>query len=323
MLAIEDRNEILKKYLQREDERRHEVEKKKREERLERMNASCGTQSDVRWLITTECNDIHDKIKFLQLLVENNTKEWTKLLYTGGYLCPLYVPFRRTAEMKAERKNNIRKRYKTWKRLRPYLRQHGIAENETMYPVYKHTIFHFRCEKYKDERFTCNVFVQMILNYIPFYNVFLYDPLEDTHMGYRYYSGEPIVIYYMTQEMIDNATKKKRFREAVLKRKANGYSLRNVWKIVICVGEWKALDDPRGNGDFEIFEADPDCENISAQCMLYWKDYNDHKPLFEVYNVIKYAISEKILPWPYYKKDGKLELLECVKRPEIYKSYIY
>ena len=77
MLAIEERNEILKKYLQREDERRHEVEKKKkREERLERMNASCGTQSDVRWLITTECNDIRDKIKFLRLLVENNTKEW-------------------------------------------------------------------------------------------------------------------------------------------------------------------------------------------------------------------------------------------------------
>lgn len=320
MLSIEDRNEILKKYLQREDVRRHEVEKKKkREERLERMNASCGTQSDVRWLITTECNDIRDKVRFLSFLVENNN-EWIKLMYIGGYLCPLYVPFRRTPEMIAERKKNVLKRYQTWKRLRPYLRLHGIAENETMYPAYKHTIFHFSCGKYENERFTCNVFVQMILNYIPFYNVFLYDPLEENHTGYRYYSGEPIIVYYLTQKMIDNVTRKKRIREAVVKRKANGYDLRNVWKIVICTGEWEALNDPRGNGDFEIFEADPGCESVCAQCMLYWKDYTEHRPLFDVYNVIKYAISEKILPWPYYKKDGKLELLECVKRPE--RAYI-
>lgn len=316
MLTREERAVILDRYLCREKERQREVEyKKKREERLERMNAECGTQSDVRWLITTECDDIRDKVRFLSLLVENNN-EWIKLAYTGGYLCPLYVPFKRTAEMQVERKNNVRKRYQTWKRLRPYLRLHGVAENETMYPAYKHTIFHFRCGKYEDERFTCNVFVQMILNYIPFYNVFLYDPLEDVHTGYRYYSGEPLVVYYMTQKMIDNATRKKRIREAVVQKKANGYDLRNVWKIVICTGEWEALDDPRGNGDFKIFEADPDCEKICAQCMLYWKDYTGHKSLFDAFNVIKYANSEKILPWPYYRKGNKLELLDCVKRPQ-------
>lgn len=300
MLAREERAAILDRYLCREEERRHEGEKKKkREERLERMNAACGTQSDVRWLITSECNDIRDKIRFVSLLVENND-EWIPLMYTGGYLCPLYVSFRRTAEMRVERKNNVRKRYQTWKRLRPYLRAHGVAENETMYPAYKHTIFHFRCKKYEDERFTCNVFIQMILNYIPFYNVFLYDPLEDVHTGYRYYSGEPLVVYYMTQKMIDNASKKKRIREAVTKKEANGYDLRNVWKIVICTGEWEALDDPRGNGDFKIFEADPSCENVSAQCMVYWKDYTEQRPLFEAFHIIKYASSEKIVPWPSF-----------------------
>ena len=309
MLDVSERQVILDRFLAREKN------EKKITERKERLDSGKAEVSDVRWLITTECNDIRDKVRFLSLLVENNN-EWIKLMYTGGYLCPLYVPFRRTAEILAERKNNVRKRYQTWKRLRPYLRVHGIAENETMYPAYKHTIFHFKCKEYKYEQFTCNVFIQMILNYIPFYNVFLYDPLEDVHTGYKYYSGEPLVVYYMTQRMIDNATRKKRIREAVVQKKANGYDLRKVWKIVICTGEWEALDDPRGNGDFKIFEADPCCQNICAQCLLYWKDYTDHGPLFEVYNVMKYANSEKILPWPYSKKDGKLELLECVNRPE-------
>ena len=337
MLSHEERAAILDRYLCREEERRcreeerrHEVEKKKKKreerlERLERMNASCGTQSDVRWLITTECNDIRDKIQFMRLLVENNTKEWTKLLYTGGYLCPLFIPFKTTEEMRKERKSNVKKRYQTWKRLRPYLRLHGIAENTTMYPAYQHTIFRFRCRVYKDEKYTCNVFIQMILNYIPFYNVFLYDPLEDKPTGYKYYSGEPLIIYYLTQGIINNANKRKRIREAIFKRKANGYSLRNVWKIVICTGEWKVLEDQRGTGSFKLFETDPNCEEICAECLLFWKDffYSRNKTLFDVYNVIQYSINEKILPWPYYVKDKKKILLESVKRPQkVYKSYI-
>lgn len=308
MLAIDDRREILDRFLAREYRREKVAERK------ERLDSGKARKTDVRWLIMTETVDIEVKNKILNSLI-SNTNDWIVLAYKGGYLFPFYTSLNLDSYTD-ERKQNLCKRLQTWKRLRPYLISHNITENRHMYPAEKRCIFHFRAKDAAELQFACNVFIQMMLNYIPLYNMYMYDPVPGGNHGYRYYSGEPVIVYYLGDAFKNNRSLRHRWRTIIADDKANGYDLKDVWKIVLCTFDWKALDDERGAGPFKIFVVDPRCGDICQQCMLYWKDYTGDESFFSAFKILSYAATEKVLPWPYSRKDDKLDLLDSVKPPD-------
>ena len=44
--------------------------------------------------------------------------------------------------------------------------------------------------------------------------------------------------------------------------------------------------------------------------MIYWKDYTGSNTIMDEYKLLNYAVTEKVLPWPYKVKDKKLVLLD-------------
>jgi hypothetical protein len=145
----------------------------------------------------------------------------------------------------------------------------------------------------------------------------MYDPVPEANYGSRYYTGEPIIVYYLTKKMAEDRHYRMRVRRAISAKEWNGYSLKNVYKLVICNFNWKVLDDQRGTGSFKRFVINPLQGSIYQRCLLYWKDYTEKESFFRRYDVLNYATCERVLPWPYYKKDGKLELLDYVKELDL------
>lgn len=310
MLAIDDRREILDRFLKREEV------KKEREDKKTRIEECRATKEDVQWMIGEKCEDMKNKEKLIHALLKK-TPEWMEILYRGGYVYPVDMDRRMVSKYLEERKDNVKRRYQTWKKLRLYFASKGVTEDEHMYPQFKHSIYQFICDDDKLRVKACNLFLMMIVNYIPLYNVYMYDPVPEANYGSRYYSGEPIIVYYLTKKMAEDRHYRMRVRRAISAKEWNGYSLENVYKLVICNFDWKVLDDQRGTGSFKRFVINPYQGNIYQRCLLYWKDYTGEERFFSRYDVLNYAACERVLPWPYYKKDGKLELLDCVKELDL------
>ena len=310
MLSLADRREILDRFLRRE-ELKNECELKK--ERIEHCRA---TKEDVQWLIGEKCEDMLNKEKLIPELI-NNTNEWMEILYRGGYIYPLAMDTKLMTKYLDERRENVKKRYQTWKSLRNYFTSKGVTEDEHMYPQFKHSIYQFICNDDELVGKSCNLFLMMIVNYIPLYNLYLYDPVPGANYGSRYYTGEPIIVYYLTKKMAEDRHYRMRVRRAISAKKWNGFSLLNVYKLVICNFDWKELDDQRGTGSYKLFVINPLQGNIPQRCLTYWKNYTGKESFFSRYDVLNYAACERVLPWPYYKKDGKLELLECIKELDL------
>lgn len=308
MLSVNEREEILQRYLKREkrEERRQAVFR-----RLEREEA---TPEDGRRLIQYECSDIAWKRQILNS-IRSNTPDWYQILYDGGFLCPLYTPMSIIKRDAVERKDNLKKRYETWKRLRPYMHLKGLTEDVRMFPAYQKCIFQFLSSDNMRLAWSCNLFIQMIINYIPLYNVYMYNPLYGKHMGYKYYSGEPLIVYYITEKM-KNARAWSRLKTAIYQEHANGYCIKDCYRVVLCNFDWKVLDSQKGTGEFKLFVINSDFhDDIAEQCMCYWKDHTADVALFKKYGVFDYVNTEKILPWPFFVKEKKLEKLEFAKAP--------
>ena len=291
MLDISERMKIFEMYVKREEDKKR-----------------APTHKDIKNLINNETCDIKDKEKIIQS-ISFCTSEWIELLFKGGYATPYFLPKElHLSRYLAERKKNLSKRYKIWNRLRPYLNQIS-TEKPLWFPTYHHTLFQFVDYKNsKEMAHDVNLFLQMIINYIPLHEIYQFDPIYGK--GYMWYTGEPLILYYLTEELYKNRMKFSRFKRCVMETKVNGYDLKNVYKVIICLFDWKALDDQRGISPFKHFILSNKIGDIRQQCMLYWKDYCGSKAIMNEFNLVEYAANERILPWPYKVKDKKLVLLD-------------
>lgn len=291
MLDVSDRMKILEMYVKREEDKNRSP-----------------TPKDIKKLINDETCDMKDKEEIIQS-ISSSTSKWVEILFRGGYTSPYFLPKElHLSRYLDDRKKNLSKRYKIWKRLRPYLNQIS-TENTLWYPAYQHTLFQF--VDYKDSKemaHDVNLFLQMIINYIPLHEIYQFDPIYGK--GYMWYSGEPLILYYLTEELFKNKMKFNRFRHNVMQKKVNGYNLSNVYKIIICTCEWKALDDQRGIFPFKHFILSNKIGDIRQQCMVNWKDYCGSNAIMNEFNLVEYAATEKVLPWPYKVSNKKLVLLD-------------
>ena len=291
MLDVSERMKILEMYVKREEDKKR-----------------IPAPKDIKKLINDETCDVKDKEKIIQS-ISLNTSEWIEILFKGGYASPYFLPKElHLSKYLDERKKNLSKRYKIWKRLRPYLNQFPVG-NTLWFPAYQYTLFQF--VDYIDSKemaHDVNLFFQMIINYIPLYKIYQYDAVYGK--GYQLYSGEPLIIYYLTEELYKNKMKFSRFKRNVIQKKINGFDLKNVYKVIICTFDWKALDDQRGIEPFKHFVLSNRIGDIRQQCMIYWKDYTGSNTIMDEFKLLNYAVTEKVLPWPYKVKDKKLVLLD-------------
>ena len=100
MLDVSERMKILEKYIKREEDKKR-----------------APTLKDVKKLINEETNDIKDKREILES-ISKGTNEWITLLFKGGYITPYFLPKElKLSKYLIERKQNLVKRYKTWKKI--------------------------------------------------------------------------------------------------------------------------------------------------------------------------------------------------------------
>ena len=137
--------------------------------------------------------------------IENNTKEITEnkkiyemfnkceyekvldYMYDKGYILPTNINKKMREQFKPKlniRKQNVLKRYKLWKNMRNYLKGefYPFIEN-IMYPGEKNLILDL--SKCKDTIKVRKEIYKMIINYIPIYDIYMYNTIPNT--GYKYH----------------------------------------------------------------------------------------------------------------------------------------
>lgn len=289
MLSLSCREEILRKYLENEEKRRCKPK-----------------QMSIKETISLETCDTVLKNRLVTSLL-NNTDEWMKVLFLGGYISPYWIPksFHATAVLR-KRKEAILRRYTTWKRLRPYLKTHGLKIDTRMYPTRRVTVFQFHSKETKEVAYMMNLFVQMMATYLPLSMMYQYDPVYGA--GYRYYSGEPIIVYYATDAILGSKKKMERLHKAIQTEKANGYDITRVKRVILCNYDWELKT---GEKNYTCITISPYGGDVREQIMRGWKQYYGKKPLFEMFQILNYVNLQRTLPWPFQVKDGMLELLDC------------
>ena len=280
------KEEILQKYLRRE-----QVKKR-------------GVKKTIKQIIREETQEESDKRDFLKWLKRGELK-WLDVLFSGGYAFPPVMPTRfQTEEALNERKRMVKERYHKWKFFRPYLRfEYNYLPQKDWFPPYQWSIFQFLNYKVKRELITdLLLFHQMIMNYLPFYEIYQYDCVPGK--GYQWYSGEAIILYYITEELKAHPNKIQRLQHAFRQKKANGYDLKDVYKVIICTFDWKKLDLPLGTGKWKLYVFPNDGDDFRTKALMYWRDTEISQDFLREM-VVKYAATNKVLPWPYYVEERK------------------
>ena len=234
-----------------------------------------------RHVLDTQSDVVKDTREIFTLC-KKGAITWLDVLFKRGYLTPPII-FKRFLEKEYmdDRKLNISKRYKLWKNLRWYLKDKFDIKDSIWYPKYQFQVFQFLNYDKKELIPAILLFFQFIISHIPLYDCYQFDPLPGK--GYKYYSGEKFIFYYLTQEVKVNQRKFSRLRHAFIQKKANGYDLKNVFKVIICTFDWKPLDDQRGTGVWKHFIFDNNYGSIFEyqwQIMMFWTDFYDSPKMF-------------------------------------------
>ena len=137
------------------------------------------------------------------------------------------------------------------------------------------------------------------LNYCDYYNIYQYSPLPNT--GYKYYSGERMIIYYMTDDL--NKQQKKRLSQAIQKKLVNGYELKNTFQIIIKFGKWEGKLTNSNDWKYCIIYDNID---VKQSILINWKQKQSTVELFKECNLLKYCRKRGIQPWPFHFKEFNL-----------------
>lgn len=146
---------------------------------------------------------------------------------------------------------------------------------------------------------------QMINYYCDNYSVYQYSPLPGT--GYKYYSGERIIVYFITPEMT-----KEQIKEIVKKIKIDeieGYKLKNTYKVIINGSKWRGCEDWRRE---MITDKDTKGDDVDfrIQMLLAWKGCRSMEELNKKHNFLEYCRRKGLEPWPFkWHEHSGLELI--------------
>ena len=146
-------------------------------------------------------------------------------LYKNGY--PIYG--KTYEKYKKERQRMLKLRYHRLKKVRNKPQWKLWPKHMNFKPHYKKLVYFLRwC---KDKMKTIIRILLIINYYVRFGHVYLYNPINTT--GYRYYSGESLVIYIIPEKL--TPVQKIRMKKAIEQEEINGFKIKN--KMILTINE--------------------------------------------------------------------------------------
>lgn len=178
-------------------------------------------------IIEKDMNEV-DKLNQFRELCRAKNKEACYWLYVNGY----FFAGMEFPHLLKERKIALSMRLKGLKRNR--VNELWKYSNISFYfhPRWKKLILNLTdCKKPKGVLMK----ISLLLNYyLRPGDIYMYNPIN--RAGYKYYSGENIIIYVVYENM--SPVQKSRLKNAWNSKLVNGYNIENTWKVIITL-DWK------------------------------------------------------------------------------------
>lgn len=220
-------------------------------------------------------------------MINKRDIKWYPRLWQQGYFC-YKLKYLKGDE---KRREALKERMNRLKRIRPAAERYkpvGCA----FLPATKRLIIDISQLENKKRGFVA--MVQMVNYYCDNYGVYQYSPLPGT--GYKYYSGEKIIIYMITPEMNKNQVNETVKR--IKRDEIEGFSLKQTYKVIINANEWRGCEDWRREMILDYNMAGKQLD-IREQMVLAWKNCRDMEELNTKCHFLAHCQRKQLEPWPF------------------------
>lgn len=231
-------------------------------------------------------------------LINKRETRWYPKIWKAGYLC-YKLQYLKGEEI---RKKRLKERMILLKRLRKAAEQYKPV-GYSFLPSGRRLIIDISQLENIKKGFIA--ITQMINYYCDNYGVYQYSPVRGT--GYKYYSGERIIVYFITPEMTENQIKE--IVKNIKKEEIKNYNLKNTFKVIINGSKWRGCEDWRRE---MITDKDTKGDDVDfrIQMLLAWKGCRSMEELNEKYHFLDYCKKKGLEPWPFkWHEHTGLELI--------------
>lgn len=237
--------------------------------------------------ILEEIGDYRESQQEIRRMIEKRDIRWYLLVWKRGYFC---CRLKRLEDEK-ERREALLERMQRMKRIRPAAERYkpiGCA----FLPASRRLVIDISA--LNNIKRGMVAMTQMINYYCDNYGVYQYSPLPGT--GYKYYSGEKIIIYVITPEMSEKQIKN--LVSGAKKDEINDYSLKSTFKVIINASKWRGCEDWRREMILDYNMAGKQLD-IREQMLLAWKNCRDMEELNTKCHFLAYCQRKQLEPWPF------------------------
>lgn len=275
------------------------IDETAREREYREMREQFAAMASELWLVAEgerkkgrkileEMNYEFERQKEIRELIMKRDKKWYEESYRLGFPNYTFKPFKE--KYLKERRENIQRRYKILKRIRTVVKPYGPLRRIFL-PGKKRLIIDFH--EYERPIFGIISIIEMINWYNEPYEIYQYSGIENT--GYRYYSGEKIILYIISPRMKKSSIKK--ISKAAKMTKVNGYNIEKCYKVIITLKKWKGCkgwNTIKGIDYINYHKRD-----LREEALLSWKNCQTLNELEEKNQHLKWCKKQGLEPWPF------------------------
>lgn len=237
--------------------------------------------------------------KVIREMINKRKIGWYPKIWKAGYLC-YKLQYLKGEEI---RKKRLKERMILLKRLRKAAEQYKPV-GYSFLPKGNRLIIDI--SKMVNIKKGFIAITQMINYYCDNFGVYQYSPVKGT--GYKYYSGERIIVYFITPEMTENQIKE--IVKNIKKEEIKNYNLKNTFKVIINGSKWRGCEDWRRE---MITDKDTKGDDVDfrIQMLLAWKGCRSMEELNEKCHFLNYCKNKGLEPWPFkWHEPTGLELIQ-------------
>lgn len=248
--------------------------------------------------IMKENQEDKENQRIVRELINKRETSWYPKIWQAGYLCY------KLQKLKGEeiRKKRLKERMILLKRIRAAAEQYKPVGCSFL-PKGNRLIIDIS-EMINVKRGFIAI-TQMINYYCDNYGVYQYSPIPKS--GYKYYSGERIIVYFITPEMTENQINE--IVKNIKKEEIKNYNLKNTFKVIINGSKWRGCQDWRRE---MITDKDTKGDDVDfrIEMLLAWKGCRSMEELNEKYHFLDYCKKKGLEPWPFkWHEHTGLELI--------------
>ena len=242
--------------------------------------------AEVDKIMSDNDNDKQNQQEIREMINKRDIR-WYPRLWQQGYFC-YKLKYLKGDE---KRRKAIKERMSRLKRIRPAAERYKPV-GYAFLPATRRLIIDISQLENKKRGFVA--MVQMVNYYCDNYGVYQYSPLPGT--GYKYYSGERIIIYMITPEMNKNQVNE--MVKKIKRDEIEGFNLKQTYKVIINANEWRGCEDWRREMILDYNMAGKQLD-IREQMLLAWKNCRDMEELDKKCHFLAYCQKKQLEPWPF------------------------